>query len=128
MHVPFPERYTFPKSERLISKKTIEQLFKQGKSTFIYPFKILYIPLDQPAKVCPQILISVSRRNFKHAVDRNLIKRRIREVHRLHKKSLCDSEGHYKIMCLGIVYVAKEKIPFEILEEKLVAIFKRLRK
>ena len=58
------KRFTFPKSQRLVSKKIIQELFKKGKNQFKYPFKALYLSDSQQNKLPPQILISVSKRNF----------------------------------------------------------------
>jgi ribonuclease P protein component len=117
-----------PKHERLNSKKTIEELFQKGSSAFLYPFRIHYLPAAEPGAISyPQVLFSVSKRNFKRAVDRNLLKRRIREAYRKNKSTLITilPEGQ-PIACVAIVYIAKEKISFEIIEKKLILVWRRL--
>lgn len=119
--------HRFSKRERLTSKKIIEELFSKGSSVYLYPFRILYLTNQAPESDKPQVLFSVSKRNFKKAVDRNLIKRRMREAYRLHKWDLIHSlqEGR-KPVYIAFIYIAKEKISFEILEKKLILAWKRL--
>jgi ribonuclease P protein component len=117
-----------PKHERLNSKKIIEELFQKGSSAFLYPFRIHYLPAPQlEYHSYPQVLFSVSKRNFKRAVDRNLLKRRIREAYRRNKSTLFATlpEGQ-TLAYVAVVYVAKEKIAFEIIEKKLILVWRRL--
>jgi ribonuclease P protein component len=117
----------FPKRERLVSQKIIQTLFKKGKNTFKYPFKILYFLQEQPSQTPPQVLISVSKKNFKRAVHRNWIKRRIKEAYRLNKHLLEDQNQKHKIYCMGIIYVAKEKIAFREIQQKMVQLFEHFK-
>ena len=120
----------FPKQERLTSKKTIEELFSKGSSVFVYPIRLIYLPKlpDTPqANTFPPVLFSVSKKYFKKAVDRNLIKRRMRETYRLNKGDLLQSiPPHLLPSAVAFIYVAKEKIEFAILEKKLKAVWQRL--
>lgn len=117
----------FPKQERLTNKKIIEELFSKGSSVYVYPFRILYLATQTSAAVHPQVLFSVSKRNFKKAVDRNLIKRRMREAYRLHRSELIPTVPEdKKPSYIAFIYIAKEKISFEILEKKLILAWKRL--
>lgn len=110
----------FPKKERLHYKPAITQLFQIKEGAFAFPFKIVYIQHSQAQSTAPQVLITVSKRNFKRASDRNWIKRRIREAYRLHKHLLANEQALYAIKYLAIVYVAKEKIPFKQIEKKII--------
>ena len=78
--------YTFKKEERLCNKKLIDELFHNGSSFLCYPFKVSWLLVDEPAQFPAQVLFSVSKKRYKRAVDRNLIKRRMREAYRLHKQ------------------------------------------
>jgi ribonuclease P protein component len=84
----------FQKSERIVRKKLIDELFTGGQSLSLvaFPLRVVYMtkPLDgeKPKDSLPQTLMSVSKRRFKHAVDRNRAKRQIREAYRLNKTLL----------------------------------------
>lgn len=128
-------RHKFPKSERLNSKKYIEELFSKGSSFTVFPFKIIYLPLSKeqalqslpPSQQLPeppqaQILLSCSKRNFKKAVDRNTVKRRMREAYRLNKNLLPANSFFF----IAYIYIAREIFPFQLVEEKLKVSLKRL--
>lgn len=91
------EKNTFTKKERLSSKKEIENLFKSGKSKLVYPILFYYLPNEERTKV----LISVSKKNFKKAVERNFIKRKMREEYRLNKFMLKTS------YIIGFTFIGK---------------------
>lgn len=121
------QKHTFPKEEKLCSKKQIEELFKKGSSTFLYPFRITSLHCEDRPSHFPQILISVPKKRFKRAVDRNRLKRQIREAYRINKNGIFFELNQEKIPCyLGIVYVGKEKLPFSLIEKKLISILSRL--
>lgn len=86
-------RYTFGKAERLCSKKLIERLFSGGNRSFpAFPLRVVYMPLSaDESEADVTILISVPKKRFKHAVDRNHVKRQIREAYRLNKHILVDA-------------------------------------
>jgi ribonuclease P protein component len=113
--------FTFQKAERLSKEKNIQELFSKGSSFYLYPFKILLLPNPDQNHPCNQVLISVPARNFKRAVDRNLIKRRIREAYRLNKGAL---NGTQKLL-IAYIYTAKEILTFQEIQEKLIKAFKR---
>jgi ribonuclease P protein component len=79
-------RHTLSKAERLCSRKLIEELFQSGNSFFCYPFRIIWSvtcrELPYPAQMAP----AVPSRNFKKAVTRNLLRRRIKEAYRKNKE------------------------------------------
>ena len=120
-------RHTFPKEEHLCRKKLIEELFsKQGSSFGVYPLRIVWIPAPAPTTAPPQVLISVSKRTFKRAVDRNRLKRLIREAYRLNKYRLTEQPNGHPIALLGIIFTGKEKSPLTLVEKKLISAFHRL--
>jgi len=106
---------TFRKGERLKSDKRIQHLFEAGKSAFSYPLKAVYVinPKAETTEEKSEVkaAVSVSRRIYKKAVDRNLVKRRIREQFRTRKSQWAT---HYEgLMELMFIYVAKEILPSE---------------
>jgi ribonuclease P protein component len=115
-------KFTFKKEERLFKEKIIQELFDKGSSFYLYPFKVFFLPNRD--NQCPfhQVLISVSKKNFKKAVDRNRIKRRIREGYRLNKNLIGDQNK----LVIAYIYSAKEILPSAQIHERLVKTFKRL--
>lgn len=120
----------FKKEERLCSRAIILRLVKKGSSFLLYPFRIVSYPTELPTSDYPvQVVISVSRRRFKKASDRNRIKRQVREVYRKHKSAELYAHLHRneRSLALMISYVGKEILPSPEIEKKLILALKRLR-
>ena len=121
------KRYTFSKEEHLCRKKLIDELFgKQGSSFGVYPLRLVWIKSEAPTAAPPQVLISVSKRGFKRAVDRNRLKRLIREAYRLNKYRLVEQPGGHQVALLGIIFTGKEMSPLALVERKLISGLQRL--
>ena len=120
--------YTFKKEERLCNKRLIDELFHNGSSFLCYPFKASWLLTDEPLQFPVQILFSVSKKRFKRAVDRNLIRRRMREAYRLHKQEhLYDKLSHSeKKVVLSLGYIGKEIAPYEFAEKKMLKLLTQL--
>jgi ribonuclease P protein component len=119
--------FSFRKDEILRKKKLIDRLFTEGTSFFIYPYKIFWLVTPLETRFPAQILISVGKRAFKHAVDRNRIKRQVREVYRLNKHQLYENLDKQQQQCvMAIIYTANVHLPTEDLEIKIKAVIKRL--
>jgi ribonuclease P protein component len=104
----------------------IDELFQKGSSFVIYPLKVLYLP--QPASSqAPQVLITVPKRNFKRAVDRNTLKRRIKEAFRLHKHLLRAASDSNSFI-IGYIYIGKEIADYQTIAGKLKMCLLRLSK
>lgn len=108
------------------SKKVIDALFVKGASFYFYPFSVRFLLADEQAS-CHQLMISVSKRNFKRAVDRNRIKRLVRESYRLHKYLLSDILPEGKFLVIAYIYTAKEIHPYSFVAAKLVDSISRLK-
>ncbi|WP_045689548.1 ribonuclease P protein component [Hymenobacter sp. AT01-02] len=123
---PGARSYSFPKEEHLCRKKLIDELFGRGSSFGLYPLRIVWLPTADATTDAPQVLVSVSKRNFKRAVDRNYFKRLMREAYRLNKYRLLEAPGGHRVGQLAIIYTGKEKKPFTLVEKKLISGLERL--
>jgi ribonuclease P protein component len=104
-------KHTYSKIEKLKSKILIEKLFDEGKSVKIFPLRLIFLETEfnEPIKI--KCGVSVGKRNFKNAVDRNRVKRLIREAYRLNKSAYFNNiTTQYAFM---ILYIGNEKPTFE---------------
>ncbi len=122
--------HSFKKEERLCSIKLIDELFRNGSSFLFYPFRITWLPADLPADIPVKILISAPKKKFKRAVDRNLIKRRIREIYRLNKSEMLYPflNQHGIGLTLAINYIGNEIADYAFMEKKFKTTIERLKK
>ncbi|MBK9225111.1 MAG: ribonuclease P protein component [Flavobacterium sp.] len=119
--------FTYPKSEKLKSKKTIDLLFSEGKSVSKYPLRLVYIESDYGiAENSTQKIkmgVSVSKKYFKHAVDRNYFKRVLRETYRLNKHLLIDHlEKPHAFM---FFYQSNDRLSYQEIETKTIQLFEK---
>jgi ribonuclease P protein component len=114
-------RFTFPKKEKLVGDKIIKELFDKGSSFYLFPFKVYVKPNKDSSKQFHQVLFSVPRKSFKRAVDRNLLKRRMRESYRLNKNLLPETPN----LLIAYIYNAKEILTFAQIQERLIKTFNR---
>ena len=120
--------FRLTKEERLSKKKLIDELFANGSSFYFSPFKVISHPKNSETGLPPaRILISVPSKNFKRAVDRNRIKRLIREAYRLNKNILYDAlnQKHQQLI-FAIIYTSKTIESFSFIREKIVSVLKKL--
>ena len=136
------QRYTLGKKDKLKSAKLIEQLFKEGKSFSVFPFRVLYLYLEAPASSdlqtasnkpnagvsgYLQTAFSVSKKYFKKATDRNRIKRLMREGWRLQQNVLKSKPGgSNKKLSVFIIYTGNELPEYELVFKKMTAVITRL--
>ncbi len=110
-------KFTLGKQERLKSKKLIEKLYKEGNSVKVFPLRMMYLQTEHTSNFPAQVGVSVAKRNFKKAPDRNRLKRLMRETYRLQKHVVYnDLEKPYIYM---ISYIGKEEKPYEELFSKM---------
>ncbi|QTD36203.1 ribonuclease P protein component [Polaribacter batillariae] len=117
-------KYTLGKKERLKSRKLIEKLYEEGKSVKAFPLRMMFVQTEHTSDFPVQMGVSVAKRNFKRAVDRNRIKRLLRECYRLQKEIVYKNvDKPYVFM---ISYLGKEVWSYEDLfpkMEKLLHLF-----
>ena len=106
------KKFTFKKEERLTSKKVIDKLFSEGDSFLSFPLKIIFFETSLNSKYPVQAAFSVGKRNFKLAVHRNLIKRKMRETYRLNKSQLYDILID-KQVAVFFIFIGKEIPKYE---------------
>ena len=132
-------QHTLPKSARLKSRQLIEELFKQGKGFTAFPVKVVYSmvpansrlvgPVGTAAAEAVQAGVSVSARIFKHATDRNRIKRLLREAYRQQKQPLLEAARNKGLLLtVFFIYVDKPLPAYPLLQDKMRYCLKRLRK
>lgn len=120
---PMPEK--FPSAEKLKSKILIDRLFTEGRSLHKFPVKLIYLPLKDLELSTNKTGVSVPKRSFKKAVDRNYLKRLMREAYRKNKYLVDNNLPHnYAFM---FIYTGRERIPYHEVEKSMIWIMKKLK-
>ncbi|WP_163401274.1 ribonuclease P protein component [Flavobacterium fluviatile] len=115
--------FTYRKNERLKSKTTIGLLFSEGKSVSKYPLRLVYRQAEADSEEKIKIGVSVSKKYFKKAVDRNYFKRVLRETYRLNKHLLW--ENVHQPYSLMFFYQTKDRLTYEEINTKTVQLFEK---
>ena len=116
-------QFTYPKKEKLKSKTTIDLLFSEGNSVSKYPLRLVYVENKEENAELIKFGVSVSKKYFKKAVDRNYFKRVLRETYRLNKNLLIDHlEKPHAFM---FFYQSKERLSYQEIEEKTIQLFQK---
>ena len=115
--------FTYPNPEKLKSKTTIDALFSEGKSVSKYPLRLVYVENTEPNAEVIKMGVSVSKKYFKKAVDRNYFKRILRETYRLNKAILLENnEKNYAFM---FFYQTKDRLSYAEIELKTKQLFQK---
>lgn len=123
------ERFTLSKEERICSKKLINELFTgNGRSMTAFPLRVVFtkrtIVDDQPRAA---MLVSVPKRYFKHAVDRNRVKRQVREAFRRNKSIITQNlTDDHEAVAIAFVWLTNEKYPSSEVENRMVRLLTRI--
>lgn len=120
----------FPKQERLSGLDEIDHLFKTGKTLVVPPLKVIYEVPEHKGAAPVKVLITVPSRRFRKAVDRNRIRRKIRESYRLHKNQLFNRYLQAgSTMLMGIIYIGEDPDPdYALIERSIIQCIERLGK
>lgn len=123
------ERFTLSKEERICSKKLINELFTgNGRSMTAFPLRVVFMKRtivdDQPRAA---MLVSVPKRYFKHAVDRNRVKRQVREAFRRNKSIITQNlTDDHEAVAMAFVWLTDEKFPSSEVENHMVRLLTRI--
>lgn len=123
------ERFTLSKKERICSKKLINELFTgNGRSMTAFPLRVVFMKRtivdDQPRAA---MLVSVPKRYFKHAVDRNRVKRQVREAFRRNKSIITQNlTDDHEAVAMAFVWLTDEKLPSSEVENRMVRLLTRI--
>lgn len=123
-----PKRNTFKKSERLCSRILMDSLF-QGKSHSVsaYPLRAVFLPVDKDEQKGVSVLISVPKKRFHDAVDRNRVKRQLREAYRKHKHSLMEQmETLEKGLLIAFIYVSPQIESTAYIEKRMMRLLEKI--
>ena len=131
--------FTFGKEERLCSRRLIDRLYAEGHRLMVFPYSVqwMLLPISESAHECSegrgktncQVLIVAPKRKFKHAVDRNRVRRLTRECYRLRKHDLyAFLEEHGLSIVFSMVYIHNEIMSYEQLEHKMEKLLSALEK
>lgn len=126
--MPTMHRNTFKKSERLCSRLLMDRLFQgDNLSVSAYPFRAVFLPVEQSMKEGVSVLVSVPKKRFHDAVDRNRVKRQTREAYRKHKHSLvgqvaAKSQG----LLIAFIYVSAKIESTEYIEKRMVRLLEKI--
>ena len=116
-------QFTYPKIVKLKCKPTIYLLFSEGNSFSKFPLRLVYVENKEENAELMKMGVSVSKKYFKKAVDRNYFKRVLRETYRLNKHILIDNlEKPYAFM---FFYQTKERLSYQEIEDKTIQLFQK---
>ena len=118
--------FKLTKKERLCNPTLIGRMFEQGESFYIFPLKVVFLETPLATNSPVQISFSASKKNFKRAVHRNLLKRRMREAYRLNKPVFYSSLPGGRQLAIMIVYAGKEIKNYQLIEKSMIKILQKL--
>jgi ribonuclease P protein component len=122
------QRFFFRKEDRLSQNIIIQKVFQEGSQINHYPFKIFILKFEKPLNGRLQVLITVPKKQFKKAVVRNIIKRRIREAYRLNKYMLTDAGFTPELqIAIAFVYIANEIHDHGFIQLKMIESLKKIK-
>ena len=121
--------FTLPKIERLYLRSAVSDLFAKGSSFMVFPYRVIYrvLPEDDPQVARVAIMTIAPKKRFKHAVDRNHVKRLGREAYRVAKLPLiAQCEEQHKKLAFALLYCDSKFITYQETEQRMSRIIKTL--
>ncbi len=108
--------FSFPKNQRLKSRKKIAEIFEKGNTLWSYPVQLIWKKFDESSPGVVQVAFVAPKRKIKKATDRNKIKRRLREAYRIHKSSILPADLSFGLM---FIYQAQEMLSYSQIEKSV---------
>ena len=127
-------RFKFPKEDRLHHRSLVEKLFRLGKSFYEFPFRVNWRLLSEEELQSNfrnnvpdgigriQMMVTVPKKKRRKAVDRVLMRRRIREAYRLNRQTLqarVEKTPDIRTLCIALVYIHDKNLPYGAIEDKM---------
>lgn len=111
---------SFPKAQKLKSKILLQAIFKSGKGKSFYPIRFICLLHDEPTASPLQVCVSVPKRKFPKATDRNRIKRQVRELYRLRKAALlAELTRRQQGMAVMLIFIDHKPHAYQAMESKM---------
>ena len=126
--MPASPRNTFKKSERLCSRILMDRLFQGGShSVSCYPLRAVFLPVGIDEQQGVSVLMSVPKKRFHDAVDRNRVKRQLREAYRKHKHALAEKMAtREQGLLIAFIYVSAQIEPTAAIEKRMVRLLEKI--
>ena len=129
--MPASGAFTLSKEERICSRTLIESLFNGGGSHALsaYPLRAVYKLEEQHAEQREkvQIMVSVSKKHFKHAVKRNRVKRQVREAYRKNKSIIVEKVPSGSLLLMAFIWLADNLYDTQEVEQRISALLMRIK-
>jgi ribonuclease P protein component len=122
--------FTFSKEERLTGKSNIDQLFNRGKSFNLFPFRVFYTIVEKTDEPAARLLIAIPKKKVHHAVDRNRLRRLVREAYRLNRTAFIASLEMKSVhLHIALIYTGESyDLAYKEVELKIIACLAKLEK
>lgn len=120
----------FGKRERIVSQKLIDGLFGGSNQSLVaFPLRIVYLYKERAKDEPPvQVLMSVPKKRFKHAVDRNRVKRQLREAYRRHKDIVESMLGEEEGVAIAFVWLTDRHAPSAVVDQRVATLLEKMAK